>query len=496
MSNLDPMKRSSASVAMLPDWHLLRSVRGGTRTMREAGELYLPKHESESDAHYKARLAQTFLKNMLQEALDNIVGKTFAKPVGLSGEYDKAFDEWAENIDLQGHDLHTFAKGTFEEGTQQGFSGIAVDVPKVPKGEDGTRPEITLAQQRELGLRPYMRAVKAEDILGGYVSYETGVPVLKHIRLYEREIDINEATFEEVIVERVREWTPSTWRLHQRIDKGEWSVVDQGPNPIGRVPVVLFIAGRKVADFVVEPLFRDLAYKCVEYWQSNSDQRNALKYGRFPIAYATGVTVDPSQPLVFGPGRLLTAPEQGSRFGYLETGGNALKHGFDDLQMIREEGERMGLKPFMPRTGTQVATARALDEATANSVAQALAMHLVDCLEEAFRMMAAFASKTDEQAPEASVSTDFGVSLSADTEIKNLIELRKLKEISHEALMDELMRRSLLRPGFNTEDDQALIDAEDPVGGLGGADDGAGDDLPDPANDDPARGGRAAGQAA
>jgi len=70
----------------------------------------------------------------------------------------------------------------------------------------------------------------------------------------------------------------------------EWVLIDNGPMTLGKIPLVTHYTFR-IGDFIARPPFEDLSWLNIEHWQSSSDQRNALRYGRSAILFLQGFNV-------------------------------------------------------------------------------------------------------------------------------------------------------------------------------------------------------------
>ena len=153
------MQTSIAHNVMREDWPLCRALLGGTKTMRAAGETFLPKYPAEPLADYKIRLQRAVLTNYYAQTIRHLVGKAFSKPLALQDDVPPQLVEWCEDIDLQGTHFNAFAAEVFREALGVGLTGILVDFPKQIQG-------VSLAEERASGARPYMTMLTVETILG------------------------------------------------------------------------------------------------------------------------------------------------------------------------------------------------------------------------------------------------------------------------------------------------------------------------------------------
>ncbi|MCM2311392.1 MAG: hypothetical protein NDI84_08315, partial [Steroidobacteraceae bacterium] len=151
------------------EWDVLEPLMAGTRVMRAAGTLLLPKWPNEEQDAYSARLAVATLFPAYQRTVGVMSGKPFAKALTLSDDTPASIRAWAEDIDLQGVNLHAFASQMFAESFY-GLAGILVDYPRMETPPEGR----TVAQVEATGARPYFVRVMHRQIIGWQAAVERG----------------------------------------------------------------------------------------------------------------------------------------------------------------------------------------------------------------------------------------------------------------------------------------------------------------------------------
>src|SRR5690606_23747883 len=118
-----------------------RAVYGGTRTMRQAGERFLPRFPLEEDDAYEDRLARAVLYNAFKRTVKGLTGMAFRKdpvleddvPVEIRGqEADPDTGQElvignAENIDVAVLHLSVFSRDVFEAKLIGGHTFMFVD---------------------------------------------------------------------------------------------------------------------------------------------------------------------------------------------------------------------------------------------------------------------------------------------------------------------------------------------------------------------------------
>ena len=138
---------TTAVQAMQPGWALAAALLGGTAAMRQAGAAYLPKWPNEEPASHEARLSTAVLFPAYGRTVQTLAAKPFSKPITLGEDVPAKLKEYAQDIDLQGRNLHTFAAEVMACAMGYGLGGILVDFPTATNA-------LTLADEVAAGLRP------------------------------------------------------------------------------------------------------------------------------------------------------------------------------------------------------------------------------------------------------------------------------------------------------------------------------------------------------
>lgn len=472
---------SGAYTRMLPRWKMMDALLGGTETMRRSRE-YLPQYDNESNKNYEARLERATLLNMTEQTLDTLAGKPFREAVVLGDDAPEVFEEYAEDIDMQGNNLQAFCRTWFREGWAKGFSHVLVDHPTPEERVDdaGNVVPRTLADDRDEGMRPYWVHIKPECLIAAYSMVVHGKEVLTHVRI--RETTVEKSGWEEVEVERIRVLEPGLWQLWKLVDekKDEWAIDSEGTTTLDYIPLVTFYAGKRVGLMECKPPLADLAYLNVEHWQSKSDQRNVLTVSRFPILAAAGVPAD--QKVTIGPNNFLTTDDVQGKWYYVEHTGAAIAAGQTDLESLEDQMATYGAEYMRKRPGDETATGRALDSAESSSYLAATVRDFQDCVELAMQYTADWIGQEDGGSVQ--INDDVDLSEADAAELDTLNKARAARDISRKTYLDELQKRSILSDDFDEEQDAEFLaeEAKDALGDMFGG--GQGTQTP-PGNQPP-----------
>jgi len=453
-----PATTSEAYDTMLPLWEKMNSVLGGTRTMRDAGKAYLPRHEEESETAYDERLARSCFYNQTRLTLESMVGRPFSDPMKLI-EVPSQAEGWLENIDLQGNSIGVFAREWFMAGVGKGFCHVLVEMPLPRDTEAEEGRARTLEDDRKEGLRPYWVMVPPESVIAAHATVVDGREVVTHLRI--KECVVESDGFAEKKIERIKVWgvNPSQVTVYEKLKtdkkKEEWVPIQQYPFDLPYIPFVTYYAHRK-GFMLSDPPLLDLADLNIAHWQSNSDQTSILTVSRFPILAAAGVT--DSKDIIVGPYVSLATTDPAGRFYYVEHGGAAIEAGRQDLKDTEERMAEYGAMFLRKRPGSITATARALDSAEATSPLQDMTVRFIDAVNNALAITADWVKL--ESLGQVELSTDFGPEEADGGDLAALGEARRNRDISRETLLREFHRRGVLGDDFDAEQDEMELEEE------------------------------------
>ncbi len=481
---------------MSRNWHLTASLRGGTPAMRLAARLYLPQEPGESEEAYKNRLDRSVLTNLYKKTSDKLVGKPLKKPIVAEEDIPAEIKFFWDDVDNQGTNMDVFARSIFESAVDDGVTHILVDFSNTAEiTGDFPGGSITLEQQRDFGVRPFSRHIRAHDLIGWKSETVNGVRRLVQVRITETvKVDVDEFNQEERL--RIRVIEPQLIRVYEKVEredeKGQkqedWILIEASQNTLGVIPLVTFYTN-KTGFMQGEPWLQDVGHLNVAHWQSDSDQRNILHIARIPILFAVGFGDDDSQiQIEIGSNSFVKAPK-GATLTYVEHTGKGVESGFQDLKDLEERIQLLGMEMLVKRpSGNVTATARALDQVEADSDLGLISRELENALESMLDLFGDWLNLGADSGGTVSVFTDFGIQSEDKKDIELLLKARAQGDISHMTFLRELKRRGLLSDDFNPQDEIDLLDLES--GGSAGAapEEGATVPADEGAQDDEAEG--------
>lgn len=483
----DPSATSSDYDEMVAYWGMVRTILAGEGAIKAAERKYLPQFATEKDSIYSARLAHSPFTNIYADISKNLASKPFSEECNLAEGSPDRYVKLAENIDGQGNNLHVFASAAFKAALDYAVDWILVDYTKAKPRADGK--ELTLADEKEQGLRPYWVSVPAERMIAVYSEFIGGEEVIYHARIREtlKQVD----GFDEVEIERIRVlnrlpildedtdqitgFAPATWELWEQQtgadQKSKWVRVDGGEITIGIIPLVPIVLTKRAGGSCrVDPALRDLAYlQLTEY-----RQESALEWVKimtcFPMVCVSGMETkdrngEPIEVTV-GPNTAFLIPQNTAGTGpagevtIVEPGAQSIKENREQLELTRKEMRDLGMQPMTQSALTVVTTANVSQKAS--SAVQAWVYRFKDAIELAWHYTALWLGDPEFE-PEVEIFTDFKIEAEQGKEIDALLKAQGQGIYSKKTVREEFRRRNIVSNEISDEEEEERI-AEDQEG--------------------------------
>jgi hypothetical protein len=315
-------------------------------------------------------------------------------------------------------------------------------------------------------------------LIGWKTETVNGSPKLTEIRWKETRTKPDGA-YGVKTTDAIRIYTTVGWELHEMVEnKGDYVLVESGVHnyPEGIPLVTMYV--EKTGFATGEPPLEDLAWTNLSHWQSDSDQRNILRYSRTALLFVKGETSDEIQntKITVGPNRTIRTTNPDADCKYVEHSGAAIGAGREDLRSLEERMEVLGLQPMLQRSGGVTATANAIDESRSQCSMQAWVRSIEAGLRECYRVAAVWVKVELPENFGIDIFNDFALSLRASQDIDALIRIRQAGEMSRDTFLREIKRRAILSETVDVDEEIGRIEAEGPALGMMG--EGAGPDEP------------------
>jgi len=461
-----------------------RDLLGGTSSMREAGEEWLPRESQEDDDDYRKRLARSVLYNGYKRTIDFLAGKVFRKPLRLSPTAPDFYSPIADDIDLTGRNMHRFCWDLFKSGLSNGISFIFVDLHT-----NGAPPRETVSGRRIVtsagssSARPYWTMIDPSRIFR-FVFGSIGSPRLLRVHI----------TFDEVVSGgEGGHWAESTeqairvyyasgversdgavsdvcsyevWRfLAERGEKARWVLTESHEMPpIKDIPLVPFYANYS-GYMDAEPEFEDLAWLQWSHWYKRSDFDNTMHYSAgVPTLALPGFQDLEASGIAMGAMRTILTPSENSRPYWLEVSGNGLRLLKGDITELETRILLLGLQPLMskPSSGQLVtATERLIDQENVDNQLEAYALSLKDTIDLAMEFSSRWMSRADWPGTSAiEMQDDYSFNPNSEVDKQFLLQMRGARDLSREGLLSIAKKFGIIPDEFDVDDDMKRILAE------------------------------------
>lgn len=452
---------------MSPEWVMVDDLLGGTPAMRAASDSYLVKNPSENAEEYKARLDRSELFNGLRRALNALTGQVFRAPVAFAKDTDSRLVSTMSNIDGAGRTLHSFARNLFYKALGYGHMGVLVDFPRVD-GAGG----LTLAAERNRGLRPYWIAYHPRNILNWRTQLIDSQEVTTLLTLREQ-TSSDDGQFAAGL-----DWAYNVYRLdvekggevtYQRWEKdSEGKLVETDKPAIitnqTRIPFVPLYVGEQFDEFYSQTPMLDLLFSNVAHWNVQSDHRHSLHMASVPIPVFAGMS-DKQKKFELGPNLGIHIPKGGKAY-FMEHKGEALSSTRQELRDL-EARMLMHAMGMLEKTTNQAETAEArrLDRDEQDSVLSDAARALKNCLQRCGEFHMNYYSVADVDVV-VEVNTDFEESEMTIDEMNFYSTMVERGQLSKERMWTVMQAGGRLGEDFNPIEEARRLEDEvlPPVG--------------------------------
>jgi hypothetical protein len=460
---MGPRPTSASKDPNSPDWispsceymmrrsQLCRDLREGTIQMVSKAHQYLPRYEGETEEDWNNRVQFASLRNFYAQCVGSILGKMFAQPPRLNDDVPATIGEDLKDADLNGNDWTIVSENLVDAALDDGLSWLMVDYHTLPEVATGER-ELSLAEERSLGVRPYWVVVPQHKVLGVEYSYRDGVYTIEQFRYYTC-IKRKAGLFGEEYIDQIRVIEPGLFRVFEKNSDSQWSELPATVNTLGMVPVVPLNLN-ETGQFEANPPLENLAHMNLEHFQIRSDQRRALSVASFPILATYGVDIKKGH-VAIGPMSSFAFEDPKAKMQWVESQGIHLLAGDRELLRLEAQIRVFGLSFENPQMYA-TATARNIDASDAVAPIQRWAYRLRDTLNGALWYHAQW--RKVKNGGTVNVNTAFLRNQITVEELKLLLEALKEGKISMESFLTRMREYGLLGLDFNpTEEIDRLI---------------------------------------
>ena len=420
---------NTAWFAQEAHWMLIEDLLQGTFGMRQKHRRYLPQEPREQDESYDNRLARSVCPPYYQRLERLLAGMLTRKPVRLVDTSD-TITEQLFDVDLNGNDLNVWTYESARKMVRYGHVGTLVDAPA-----DGGRP--------------YWVTYTPRQILGWRTEAKEGKQELTMLRLQEV-ASVPDGLYGEKLVQQVRVLTPGEYEIHQKDDKGDFRVVDDGRTSLSSIPFSIAYSNR-LGFMESRPPLEDIAELNLKTYQIQSDLDNQLHISAVPMLAFYGFPSS-AEEVSAGPGEAIAFPAEG-RAEYIEPGGTSFEYQFKRLEALAMQINELGLSAVLGQKLTaETAEAKRINRSQGDSTMMVIAQNMQDMIDNCLQFHAQYLGQ-NEAAGSSRVNRDFMGTRLDPQEINSLLQLYTAGTITQETLLQQLSDGEVLGDDFDVDEE-------------------------------------------
>lgn len=457
----------------------------GERCVKERGQRYLFRTESESAKLYNFRLCRAHFDNWLVPGVTARQSLLWEKSPSRD-KFDPVIEELIEDVDGLGTSADVFFMSVTERAMVEGMRWVLVDKTNIQP--DGVPDEqISVQAAQEIGLRPFFRSIPGELVFDWHVGDDRKL-LWVVIAQFREERDGPGAPIR-VIPQRLV-WTRQEWILYEPEGRGQshrassktrynvreeeneldtdvinssgggWKEVSRGAHDMGEVPIVCFY-GLREEPFLGWPVTKDILGKVIAVYNKQSDRETAEFKTNNPIPWVKAERNPEKVTVVSDGGIYLPQRQDGPEpaIGYLEHNGVGITLSRDSERDIIKRIFEIQLQSMRSET-RQVQSEGSLKQESKlfHSGMTVFAMNAEMAEAECWRLMAKWQG-IGEFKGTIVYQRDFSDKLITDAMVKSFSDLQDRGQLSLETLLKVLIDNEVL-PG-DTDINQEIRRIED-----------------------------------
>lgn len=393
---------------------------GGNRV--EGREKFLPRHTLETDNQYQFRLTRSVYKNYVKPIVgvwNSHVWRCAPVRTGLS-ETDLA-------IDTDKGGLNTFFQYITLRSLITGVHFVLVDAPQF-SGNNKQESKLMQYKPRFLSLDPL------QVINWGFVPGSTHE--LDWITLTESsEVEATPYSSRRY-VDRYRVITRKDWKLFERNDKS-FTIIDQGINEIGAVPVVPFYYSSDT-DMIGVSLIKDIASLVIKLFQKENEMDICEFYSAVPFLFFRGFTEEEIAVFMLEPGNAVRTDNVDASVLFIESQGAALSQLRETTKDLHTAIQEIALRQLKDRNVMPLSYIRArLDKMQLETQLEAWSHMCSESEKRCWSIVGAFLRK-DYSKITVTYNTDFSLEEVDAAVLRELREMATQNIISNDVVVQAL----------------------------------------------------------
>lgn len=482
-----------------PKWARARDVIAGEDRVKEAGETYLPRLDSQSDDEFDGYVHRASFFNATGRTADGFSGMVFRRdPIFKLPEVNtpagKVLDRFKTDIDMLGTSLYSYVKHVANAIMATGRGGTLVEWHDVEQ-----RPFVCFYEAEQV-INWRMERINGTMTLSLVVLRETfdapkdddpydlrAVPQIRVLRLVSgegRAARGENGSSGESDSSAPRERRPTyvveVWRQTEDAEKKgdpHWELVESLEpkrlgQPLGFIPFV-FHGPLNDLPTPTKPPLDDIIVVNLGHYRLDADFKHGLHFTALPTAWVAGF--DKETTLKIGSSTAWVSDDPQARAGYLEFQGQGLQTFEREKDRVERLMAILGSRMLeSQKRVSESAEALSLRQAGESSVVANMSGSISKSLTKVVRW--AYWWLTSEEDPEeipaetvsVELNKDFETATMTAQELVAVVQAWQAGLVSHDSALNLLRQGELLPPSRTNEEELELIEARPPLLGASG----------------------------
>jgi len=422
-------------------WKIVRDCVDGETSIKNAGELYLPRLPDQSNEDYDAYKSRPKFFDGTSRTAEGLHGHIFSKAPVQNGETSEAFKELLKNVDGSGTTIDKFADNVTWDAMQTNWGGILVDHTNVEEG----------ASKATSKARAYMKWYKAEDVIRWVYSVVNGISKLTLVVLREDQEEENPDDEFDVIVKeayRVLSFDKDGCYIQRLFIKDEKA--DNGF--LEGLPIYAKIGGENLSEIPFFPcpgeipeksMLLGMAFENIGHYQKSASLENGLHFTGCPTPCAVNMSQPKDKdgnPINIKLGSAIFqffygGAGQNVDVKYLEFTGQGLEQLRNALNDSLDRMAKLGIQAIgAEKKAAETAEVASIHRSAENGLLGAFARNMSDKITQAVRFMAKWNGISEDEAD------DWSYNLNDTFDHKDISN--QILQIMHTARMSGELPRS------------------------------------------------------
>ena len=458
----------------LEPWQRIRDVLAGDRAIKQAGEKYVARLDSQSDDEFRAYVERGSFYNATSRTVSGFVGMIFRRDPVLqlpdkSAALHPALRTFLNDVDLLGTTLDSYAKNLVTEVVAVGRAGTLVDWSGAPENRAClsayAAESILNWRQIRVGGQIKLSLVVLAETAPGEPKADDPFVITQHPQIRVLKLVPDGDTF----IYQVELWQPVPGKARKK--ESEWRLVNtitplRLGKPLAAIPFIFHGAEHSRPDVAKSPI-EDLVAANLDHYRLNTDFRHGVHFTALPTAFVTGF--DKNAQLRIGSTTAWVTDTLGATASFLEFKGDGLSTFERALDRVERLLAVLGSRLLeSQKRVSESAEALAIRQVGESSIIAGISASVTASLNEVLRWVywwhSTEAAPGDVTAEHLSyrLNSDFEASMLSATEIAALVAAWQSGAISRDTLLHNFRTGEILPPARTNEQEIELIKNEPP----------------------------------